>query len=354
MNTLRGLSLTRMAGRVVLACTVLLACSAAHAKELKIVTTTADLGSIASAVAGDRATVRSICTGKDDPHFLQAKPSYIMMARDADLWIRVGMELEIGWETPVLDGARNRRIRVGNRGHLDVSERVLRLEVPSTRVTRAMGDVHPHGNPHYWLDPLNARIVAQTIADRLAEIAPQDADVLRGNLEAFQKALDERMFGKELVARLGGDKLWTLALKGTLFEFLDERQLAGELGGWQARMRPHAGAKIVTYHRSWTYFAHRFGLQVVAEVEPKPGIPPSPGHLVRVIDTVQAEGVGLILLEPFYSRASADMVAAKTGAIVAVCANSVDGEAAASDYLALMDLVVDRVSGALEAGAPNG
>jgi zinc/manganese transport system substrate-binding protein len=131
-----------------------------RADSLKIVSTTSDLAAIARAVAGDKAEVHGICTGKEDPHMLQAKPSVILQARNADLWIRIGLELEIGWEPPILDGARNNRIRVGARGHLDASENALILDVPQTAITRAMGDVHPMGNPHYWLDPLNGRRIA--------------------------------------------------------------------------------------------------------------------------------------------------------------------------------------------------
>ncbi len=180
------------------------------AKKLNIVTTTSDLASIARSVAGERAVVKSICTGKRDPHFIQAKPSYIIMARKADLWIRVGMELEIGWEPAVLSSARNKRARIGSPGHLDASQNVLRLDVPSKRITRAMGDVHPMGNPHYWLDPLNGRIVAKSIAERLAQIDPDHAETFQENLKTFQLALDERMFGAELVKTVGGDKLLQL------------------------------------------------------------------------------------------------------------------------------------------------
>ena len=329
---------------------VALGLTVARAEPLNVVTTTTDLASIARAVAGSHATVRSICAGVEDPHFLQAKPSYIMMARDADLWIRVGMELEIGWEGPILDAARNRSIREGTPGHLDASENVLRLEVPSTRITRALGDVHPMGNPHYWLDPLNARIVARSIADRLADIAPADAELFGRNLNAFQKALDEKMFGKELVKQFGGEKLWALELKGTLVDFLKKHDLLREVGGWLGKMLPLRGKKIVTYHCSWSYFANRFGLVVAAELEPKPGIPPSPSHLAAVIDRMKADNVRVVLMEPFYSRKAADLVASRTGAAVLVRANSVGGQPDATDYIAMIDMVVKLLHEALRAG----
>ena len=314
---------------------------------LTVVTTTTDLESITRAVGGDRVTVTSIAHGYEDPHFVQAKPSYMMVARKADLWVRVGLELEIGWEELILDGCRNPRIRIGTPGHLDASEGVLRLEVPQVRVTREMGDVHPLGNPHYWLDPLNARLMARTIAGRLAELGPAQAEVFKANLEAFTRALDARMFGENLVREVGGDALWALAMKGTLPEFLERHGLAGKLGGWLGTLRPHRGTTVVTYHRSWSYFAHRFGLTVPIELEPKPGIPPSPAHLAKVVELMKAQGAKVVLMEPFYSRKAADAVAARTGARVVVCPNSVGGEKDASDYPALMDLIVGRLDAAL-------
>jgi len=329
--------------------------SAWAARRLRVVTTTTDLKSIARAVGGDRIEVTSIARGYEDPHFIQAKPSYMMAARKADLWMRVGLELEIGWEGPILDGARNPKIRVGQPGHLDASRGILRLEVPTVRVTREMGDVHPLGNPHYWLDPLNARIVAKNVADRLCELDPADADLFRENLRAFQRALDEHMFGKDLVERLGGERLWALELKGALLDFLKERELLAKLGGWKRRMLPFRGEKIVTYHRSWSYFANRFGLVVAAELEPKPGIPPSPGHVLEVIQKVKAQHIRVLLMEPFYSRKAPDLVAEKTGLKVVVCANSVGGEAAAKDYFSMIGNVVEKLATAFQTGAgPEG
>jgi hypothetical protein len=203
------------------------------AEPLTVVTTTPTLKSLVEAVGGDKVKVASIGAGDEDPHFIQAKPSFMVLARKADLWVRVGMELEIGYEGLILDGSRNGKIRVGQPGHLDVSEKVIKLEVPTGKVTRDMGDVHPLGNPHYWLDPLNGRIMAREIADRLAQLDPNDAAAFAQNYKAFEKALDERMFGPELVATLGGDKLWALQLRHQLLPYLDESKL--QCCPWQAR-----------------------------------------------------------------------------------------------------------------------
>lgn len=328
---------------------VCLPSSADAAETLRVVTTTTDLAAIARAVGGDRVDVAAIATGREDPHFISAKPSYMMAARRADLWIRVGLELEIGYEELILDGSRNPRIRIGTPGHLDASEGVLRREVPTQRIDRSMGDIHPQGNPHYWLDPLNGRIVARSIGERLAKLAPEHADYFQERTRAFQQELDERMFGPDLVREFGGSKLWALLLKGRFDDVLRGRS-DGEPGGWLASMRPHAGARIITYHRSWSYFARRFGLIVAAELEPKPGIPPSPKHVAEVIKRAQAEDVKVLLMEPFYERKAPDLVASQTGLKVIVCANSVGGQPGTVDYLSMLDNVVSRVSTAFRAG----
>ena len=324
----------------------LAAVSAQGNDELRVVTTTTDLAAIVRAVGGDKVKVTSIATGYEDPHFIAAKPSYMMAARKADLWIRVGLELEIGYEQLILDGSRNAKIRVSSPGHLDASEGILRLEVPTQRIDRSMGDIHPLGNPHHWLDPLNGRIITKSIGKRLEKLAPEHADYFKEQTASFQRELDERMFGRELVAKVGGGKLWALLIRGRLDKTLEDPGQPA-LGGWLAAMRPHVGKKIVTYHRSWSYFTHRFGLVVAEELEPKPGIPPSPGHVADVVKRVKAEGVKVLLMEPFYSRKAPDLVAAETGISVIECANSVGGQTEATDYLAMIDNVVNRVSTAL-------
>lgn len=322
----------------------------ATAAPLTIVTTTTNLKSLAEAVGGDKVQVRSIATGQEDPHFIDAKPSYMMAAHKADLWIRVGLELEVGYESPILDGARNAKIAIGQPGHLDASQGVLVLEVPTKRVTREMGDVHPMGNPHYWLDPLNGRIMAKTIADRLAELDPADAEVFKSNLAAFQKALDERMFGKELTQQVGGDRLWGLEARGQLDAFLKEQGLSKKLGGWAGRMAQFRGEKVVTFHRSWVYLLSRFGLEVADELEPKPGVPPSPGHVLEVIEKIKALKIHALLMEPFYSRKAPDLIAQKTGIKVVECANAVNGQTEAKDYLSMIDNIIERLAAALSAG----
>lgn len=314
-----------------------LACAAgAGASEpLRIVATTADIADLARHIAGDHAVVSSICTGSEDPHYLTAKPGFIARARSADLWIAVGLELESAWELPVLNGSRNRGIQPGTDGYLDLSKSVELLDVPHGPLSRAMGDVHPGGNPHYWLDPLNGRRMAEAIAERLARLRPEQAGEFYANLAQFRRALDERMFGADALQHAKADALWKRHARG---------EEIANLGGWAAQLAPRRGQGLVTYHKSWIYFAHRFGLHVVGELEPKPGIPPTASHLANLVATMQAEQVDLVLQEPFYSTKAAERVSAATGSRVVVVANSVGGRPEATDYLALMDRIVAELS----------
>jgi ABC-type Zn uptake system ZnuABC Zn-binding protein ZnuA len=345
-----GLSLRHVA--LILAVAALARPPAARADtKLKVVTTTTDLRSIVEAIGGDKVDVSSLGTGREDPHFIDAKPSCMLLARDADLWVRIGLQLEIGYERLVIDGSRNPKIRIGTPGHLDASEGVLRLEVPTTRVDRSMGDIHPMGNPHYWLDPLNMRIVAKHVAGRLMELDGAHSDYFTQRLTAFTRRLDEAMFGPKLVAAAGesigtpeqgGAKAWAMLLKGQLDAFIEDHGGDSIIGGWWGKMRPLRGTKIITYHRSWSYFANRFGLDVVAELEPKPGIEPTPSHLNDVLNIVEQQKVTLLLMEPLYSRQAPDWLARKTGIKVVQASNSVGGQPQATDYIAMIDNIVQR------------
>lgn len=331
-----------------LAAACLLAGNPAWATKLSIVATTSTLASLAKSVAKDHATVISLAGGHEDPHYLQALPSYLVKARHADLWIKSGMDLEIGWEGPVLDGARNPKIRPDQVGYLDVSSQVIKLDVPRGKISREMGDVHPAGNPHWWLDPLNGRIAAEVIAKRLARLDPAHTADYQANLAEFRLALDRAMFGKRVVDAVDGATLWTMLLRGQLEQGLAGHGLQGKPEGWYGRLMPFRGQALVTYHRSWVYFCNRFALRVAVELEPKPGVPPSGRHLNEVIALVKRLNIKLILMEPFYSPKAAELVAAKTGAQVVRVANSVGGSPAARDYLSLMELIVNRVAATLE------
>lgn len=321
--------------------------SHAQAAAIRIVATTTDLADITRAVAGDLAEVSSITTGREDPHTLTARPSFIVRARDADVWVRIGMELEIGWEPVILRDARNTRIRVGMPRHIDASDHVIRLEVPTQRVTRDQGDIHPEGNPHYWLDPLNGRLVAATIAERLNALYPEHKARFEENLHRFERDLDTRMFGSALVGSFGGGTLWKAVVEKRLEAFLAEKGVADKVGGWYATMRPHQGRTIVTYHRSWVYLTERFGLKGDLQLEPKPGIPPTAKHLAALLAEANSRKARLILQEPFYTRKAAEFVASHTGAKVVVVPTMTGGSAEVASYLDMLDNVIRKLGAGL-------
>lgn len=328
---------------------LIFSCFLQGAESITILTTTTDLADITRQITGDLAEVSSLCDGREDPHALTVRPSYIVKARTAQVWIRIGMELELGWEPPILRDCRNRRIQVGMPAHIDVSEAILPLDVPQGKVTRDQGDIHAFGNPHYWLDPLNGRLAARYIAARLGKLYPEHDAVFKTNLTSFLNALDVRMFGEPLVNCVGGAKLWQWQLAGTLDNELGKLPGEVKLGGWYGTLRPYAGVPVATYHRSWIYLLQRFQLSLAGELEPKPGIPPSPKHLHQLSESFKVKGVRVILQEPFYSPKAAELLASRLDNLkVLVCANSTGGGAGAGSYLEMLDHVISALAEALK------
>lgn len=321
------------------------ALSSAAFANLKVITTTADLASIASAVGGNKVSVSSIITGARDAHRVEAKPSYMSRTATADVFVAVGLDLEVGYERPILDGSGNRKVAIGAPGHIYASDFTYVLEKPTGGVTRAQGDIHPFGNPHVWLDPYNGRLVALGLADRFSKLDRANASAYAANAAAFVKRLDVAMFGAELVAKFGGEKLWEMHNSGNFVQKLGSS--ASDLGGWAAKMAPLAGVPIVTYHRSLSYLARRFKLNVVDELEPKPGLEPTPGHLADVIREAASEKVRAIVQEPFFSPQHAKLVAARSGAKVIIIPQNVGQSPGANDYISLFDVIVNSLAGEL-------
>jgi len=278
---------------------------------INVITTTEDLASLTREVGGDRVKVESLSRGYQDPHFVEAKPSFVIKLHAADLLIAVGRELELGWLPPLITQSRNGKIQPGGPGYLDASQNVRILDIPAGQITRAMGDVHPQGNPHYWLDPRNGRRIAQSIQQKLAAMQPDDA--------AF--------FGQRYAA-------------------FDQRLTAAEQR-WDALLGPCKGTRIVTYHRSWSNFVDRFGLDVIGYVEPRPGIPPSPSHTLDLIKEMKRQGVKVILVEPYFDLKTPASIARETGAKVLVMPPSVGGVKEATDYIALFDYDVKLLADTL-------
>ncbi len=313
--------------------------------QINVVASLSDLGSIAQAVGGEKVQVTTIASGVQDPHFVDPKPSYVVKLRDADLFLVNGLGLEIGWVPPLLDGARNPKIKPGSAGYVDCSKNVPVLDVPVGAVTRAEGDVHPFGNPHYTTDPLNRKIIAETIAEAFKQASPDNAGFFETRKKEFQKSIDEAMYGKDLVGLVGGQKLDRLTRSGELDAFLEGQseggvKLSTKLGGWMAKMKPLKGTKMVFYHKSFTYFIERFGLDVTNFVELKPGIQPGPAHLVDLVETIQREKIKVVATHPFYDEKVARLVADKGGAKLVILPLQVGGVQEATDSIKFYDVVV--------------
>ncbi|HTV19013.1 MAG TPA: metal ABC transporter substrate-binding protein [Polyangiaceae bacterium] len=317
----------------------------AHAEPMQVVASLPGLGKLAEAVGGDRVEVTSIASGVQDPHFVDPRPSYMVKLRDAEALLVNGLDLEVGWVPPLIEGARNGRVRPGAPGYIDCSRNIPVLELPNRQITRADGDVHPFGNPHYLTDPLNAKIVADTIAEGFARLRPGDAEYFRGRAKQFQASIDRALFGAELVDLVGGKKLDRLARSGELDAFLASTPGA-KLGGWMAAMAPLAGAKFVFYHRSYSYFVQRFGLGVVDYVELKPGIQPGPSHLADVVASIRREQVRSVVAHPFNDQKIAQLVAEKGGAKLVVLPLDVGGVPGANDLASFYDVVTRALTGA--------
>lgn len=273
----------------------------AFAQKLNVVTTTSDLASITNEIGGDRVSVTAIARGYQDPHFVEAKPSFLLLLRKADLLEVVGLELEAGWLPPLLEQSRNNKIRPGSRGYLDLSAGVEILDRPAGAVNRSMGDVHPLGNPHYWIDPGNAVRMAIQISNRLSQLRPNDAAYFASRLNTFKKRMNE------------ANKRWT------------------------AMLAPFRGAKVVTYHNSWPNFMRRYGLNVVGFVEPKPGVPPSPSHTYALLNLMKSQKVKALLIEPYFDMKTPQSIADRTGAKLLVMYPSVGAKPELNDYFKLFD-----------------
>jgi zinc/manganese transport system substrate-binding protein len=269
--------------------------------EVKVVATTEDLASLVREVGGDKVAVEALARGYQDPHFVEAKPSFILKLHAADLLVVVGRELEIAWLPALVTQSRNAKIQVGASGYLDASLGAHILEIPTGQITRAMGDVHPLGNPHYLLSPENGRHTAQAIRKKLTELSPNDAAYFDQRYADFDRRLTE------------AQKRWQ-----------------GIIGG--AR-----GTKVVTYHRSWSNFCDAFGIEVVGYVEPRPGIPPSPSHTLTLIQEMKRMNIKTILVEPYFDLKTPNAIARETGAKVVVMPPSVGGVPEVKSYFDLFD-----------------
>jgi ABC-type Zn uptake system ZnuABC Zn-binding protein ZnuA len=282
------------------------------ASKLNVMTTTEDLAAIAREIGGDAVSVDSIAKGYQDPHFVEPKPSFLLKLQKADLLLVVGLQLEIGWLPPLITQSRNAKIQPGQSGYVDMSQYCQILEIPQGQVTRAMGDVHPLGNPHYWLNPENGRRMAKALADRFSSLQPANAAQFAQRYADFDKHLTEAQ------------------------------------KGWIAKMAPYKGRKVITYHRSWPNFCEAFGLDVADYVEPKPGIPPTPVHTLDLINLMKREGIHLILVEPYFDLRTPNSIASQVGGQVVTLMPSVGGNKDITTYFQLFDYDINLLVSAFQ------
>lgn len=304
----------RFLSMVALLLVTTLTAPASPARALEIVTTTTDLASLFREIGGERLEIQALAQGYQDPHYVQAKPSYMARMRDADLLAYVGLELEIGWLPLLIRGARNPDLLAGGRGNLVLSEGIEIRDVPRGEVDRSKGDIHPLGNPHYWLDPHNLLIMAETVEAALARLDPEHADHYERRRRDFQSRLRDR------------------------------------IAAWEERMAPHRGTRVVCYHTQWEYLTDWLGLEVVDYVEKNPGIPPSPRHLHGLESRIEREEIPLILMSNFFQRDRVAQLASRAGATLVVLPASVGGREGVDDLFDLFDHLVEEIDGALEGG----
>ncbi len=316
--------------------TTLLLSAPAHA--LEVVCTLPWLGDLTGRIAPD-AHVTVLARGTDDPHYLSPTPALMAQVGRADLYIENGMNLEL-WSERLLDGAGNPRIRPGQPGYVRASDGVPRLEVP-TNLTRAQGDLHPDGNPHIWMDPLNAIIASNNIVAWLARVDPANAARYTANAAALSDQIHRRLFGDDLVGFIGGASLEKLARAGRLDEFLASKGLSDRLGGWLGAAA--RGKQVVFYHQSWAYFINRFQINQIGIIEDRPGIAPSAHHKEALVAAMKSSGCTTIGITSYYSDRVAQALAAETHATVHVLPGDVGGVPAATDYFAMIDTLVSEL-----------
>lgn len=288
---------------------VILDSSNAFAKKLKVITTSTDLKSIAEYIGGNRVNVESLTKGYANPHEVDPKPSFMVKLRKADIFIRIGLDME-QWAQLLIDGARNPQIRFGAPGHVVASIGVDLQGMAvqgGAMIDRSLGDIHIYGNPHFWLDPLNGKIIAQNILDGLKRNSPENTKYFEDNKRLFDKEIDTR------------------------------------LTKWMKKMKPYSGTKVIAYHRSWPNFSKRFGINVVGYVELRPGIAPSPSHIATLIERMKSEDIKVLIKEPCYETKIPKFISSKTGSTVLTLPISVEGVSEVKDYLSLFDYIIDNL-----------
>ena len=325
------------------------------AAPVKVVTSLTTYASVAREIVGDRGRVSSIAVGDENPHYVQPKPSFVPTLAQADLFVTTGLDLEL-WVPALLDKANNPKIVEGGPGYVAAYQGVPLLDVPAS-LSRAQGDIHVYGNPHIWTDPLNIVIIARNILTGLKRVAPQDADYFTAREKDFEERIYRALFGDELVKLLGAGALADLNRQGKLLDFLKSKQYQGaplidRLGGWLKEAMPFRGKPVACYHKEWDYFSREYGIPCIDYIEPKPGIPPTPGHVLEVINEMRDQHIQVLLSTNYYDRNQVLEVAQKTGAKAVIVPSNTNGAPGINTYFDLMNLWITELARAFGGGGP--
>ncbi|OLC71966.1 MAG: hypothetical protein AUI52_05915 [Acidobacteria bacterium 13_1_40CM_2_68_10] len=322
---------------------------------VKIVTSLTTYAAIAREIVGDRGSVTSIANGDENPHYVQPKPSFVPTLSQADVFVTTGLDLEL-WVPALLDKANNPKVTEGGPGYVAAYAGIDLLDVPTT-FSRAQGDIHVFGNPHIWTDPMNAVQIARNILTGLKRVSPENADYFSGREKDFEERIYRALFGDELVKLLGAQTLADLNRQGKLLDFLKSKQYQGallidRLGGWLKEAMPFRGKAVACYHKEWDYFSREYGVPCIDYIEPKPGIPPTPGHVLEVINEMRQQHIQVLLSTNYYDRSQVLEVAQKTGAKAVIVPSNTNGAPGINTYFDLMSLWITELARAFGGGGP--
>jgi zinc/manganese transport system substrate-binding protein len=326
------------------------------AAPLKIVTSLTTYGAIAREIVGDKGTVTSIAQGDEDPHFVQPKPSFVAVLRDADMFVTTGLDLEL-WVPPLLDRAGNRKVSEGGAGYVTAYTGIHLLEVP-TSLSRSEGDIHQDGNPHIHTDPVNGIIIARNILTGLQRISPENAAYFTGREQDFEKRVLEATMGPELVGILTAPVAYSLLNSDNsekLLDFLGQKSYQGKplldrLGGWLKTSEAFRGKEMACYHKEWAYFSNRFKVNCAEYIEAKPGIPPTPGHVQEVIALMKERKIQVLFASNYFDRNQIQLVAQRTGAKAVIVPENTNGAPGVNTYIDLMNTWINDLAAGFKGG----
>jgi len=336
--------------------TLALSSSMEGQNKIDVVATLPTYAAIARELTGDLAEVQSIARGDQDPHFVNPRPSFAAMVQRADLFITTGLDLEL-WVPAIMDRANNPKVREGTPGNVVAYAGIKLLQVPDN-VSRAAGDVHLFGNPHVHTDPINGIIIARNIAAGLKRVDPANATTYDANLQRFEEQIMTRLFGEELLELLGAETIFNLARSYEFWDFASSNSYQGKpltdyLGGWLGQAKAFRDRRMVCYHKNWAYFSARFRIECAMYIEPKPGIPPAPGHVAEVIGFMKDENIPVLFAANYFSRSQVEQVATRAGVKAVRVPEHVEGEEGVDDYFALIDLWVTHLANAFQDWRPG-